>query len=463
MSDNIHAAFLFNSTCSNLMSPVVFTELSNFEPSRQMGAKPCYPSCCHFGKIQGLNQLGRNLQKLDKQRLASSMAFCQCAITPIAQKDDEASCIGPCCRPSNLGTVTWEVTNPICIRQMNSIEHHKPDPFGCPNFDKSTLRFIFAHLSYVSLGSPIPNQTSLTMELQCIILSRWIQTLPAKRSLAVPRISQYRLHPCHSERIGEADNPRPSGKKMRHRNVTCVVTNPTCIYNKSTDLAELAADVLILSETAATKAVQAIETQKLRAKGYQSIWGHPVPPQLHTATEESLRGAAAGVSIHSRFPCRSSAHEDTTDWFYSGRCQHAFIQFPTLEVQICNLYGFPASTGFAKGRTNSLLEHVIQRSRFTTHATMICGDFNHHPDHLEAMQVLRHLGFRTAEEIYMELKGQCLPPTYGTSTRHDVCILSPSLTNLVTDVWVDDSKMLAGHNPLCVELQLPATELYVQN
>lgn len=151
------------------MSPVVFTELSNFEPSRQMGAKPCYPSCCHFGKIQGLNQLGRNLQKLDKQRLASSMAFCQCAITPIAQKDDEASCIGPCCRPSNLGTVTWEVTNPICIRQMNSIEHHKPDPFGCPNFDKSTLRFIFAHLSYVSLGSPIPNQTSLTMELQCII------------------------------------------------------------------------------------------------------------------------------------------------------------------------------------------------------------------------------------------------------------------------------------------------------
>ena len=218
-----------------------------------------------------------------------------------------------------------------------------------------------------------------------------------------------------------------------------------------------------MKETSATQAVQAIETPKLRALGYHSVWGHPVPPQLHSGPDESLRGAAAGVSTHSRFPCRSSAQKDDTDWFYSGRCQQVFVQFPNLEIQICNMYGFPASTAQARGKTNTLFEHVICRSRHSTHATMICGDFNHHPDQLDAMTMLRNLGFKTIEELHFELKGTQLPATYGNSTRNDVAILSPSLSNLVTDVWVDDSKIFAGHNPLCFQLQIPATELYTQH
>ena len=53
-------------------------------------------------------------------------------------------------------------------------------------------------------------------------------------------------------------------------------------------------------------------------------------------------------------------------------------------------------------------------------------------------------------------------PLIGNSTRNDVCILSPILANLVTQVWVDDSKRFAGHNPLAFQLQLPTNEITLQ-
>jgi ribonuclease HI len=142
---------------------------------------------------------------------------------------------------------------------------------------------------------------------------------------------------------------------------------------------------------------------------------------------------------------------------------HAYVQLPKFEIQVCTLYGFPASKAEARGKTNSLLEHAIHRSRLSTHPTMICGDLNHHPDKLEATQMLRQHGYRTVEEIHHGLTGQDLPPTYGNSTRNDICLLCPILAELVQQVWVDDSKMFAGHNPLCFSLQQPAAELFRQH
>ena len=347
----------------------------------------------------------------------------------------------------------------LVFQPCHRLNHrHTPDAFRtCLNFAQNEESTVTNTVPASCQIQPDPKGfLSITKE-KCDPMT------PFKRSLVVPAITHYRCHPMNGVRVGEACNPGPHCQPPNPTDspvhqVTCVVTNPTSVYRKTPELVDLAADLLILSETSATQAVQAIEGQALRTKGYHSAWGHPVPPQLSSASDDSLRGAAAGVSVHSRYMCRNSHHPDHSDWFYSGRCQTVFVQFPTIEVKVCNMYGFPASTAFAKGRTNSLFEHVIQTSP-TTHATMICGDFNHHPDQLDAMQILRSLGFRTVEELHFDLTGQTLPHTFGTSTKNDVCILSPTLASLVTHVWVDDSKRFAGHNPLVFQLQLPGHEI----
>ena len=64
---------------------------------------------------------------------------------------------------------------------------------------------------------------------------------------------------------------------------------------------ELDAHLILLSETSATLAVQNKEVFEFKSKGYHTIWGHPMPPQMHGGPRDSMRGAAAGVSLHTRY------------------------------------------------------------------------------------------------------------------------------------------------------------------
>jgi hypothetical protein len=142
---------------------------------------------------------------------------------------------------------------------------------------------------------------------------------------------------------------------------------------------------------------------------------------------------------------------------------HAFVRLPHLEVQVCNLYGLPASVATAKGKTNSLLHFAHQCIRQTSFPAMICGDLNHHPDTLDEMRSFKSEGYCTIQELFHNIYGDELPPTFGDSTRHDVCILSPPLASLVRNIWVDQQHIVAGHNPLCFQLQMPTVELMKTN
>lgn len=245
--------------------------------------------------------------------------------------------------------------------------------------------------------------------------------------------------------------------------VTFAITNPTSVLHKASDLANLNADCLVLSETSATSGVQAIASGEFRAVGYKTIWGNPVPQQLHAGNPDSLRGAAIGVSIHAKLPIRSSRQNLDSEWYTAGRFMHAFVRLPHLEVQVCNLYGLPASVATAKGKTNSLLHFAHQCIRQTSFPAMICGDLNHHPDTLDEMRSFKSEGYCTIQELFHNIYGDELPPTFGDSTRHDVCILSPPLASLVRNIWVDQQHIAAGHNPLCFQLQMPTVELMKTN
>eukprot|EP00438_Fugacium_kawagutii_P023959 Skav206649 [mRNA] locus=scaffold1933:22433:26073:+ [translate_table: standard] len=63
------------------------------------------------------------------------------------------------------------------------------------------------------------------------------------------------------------------------------------------------------------------------------------------------------------------------------------------------------------------------------------------------------MGCAAAEELHLQLTGYPLPPTFTETTRNDVAIFSPELAPLLQKVGADDSKPLAGHNPLMFQLR----------
>ena len=275
--------------------------------------------------------------------------------------------------------------------------------------------------------------------------------------------------PFAAVRVGEAKNPgpvlpdseesEPAIQAQSAQRLTFAVTNPTLIHQKSHLLNQLGVDTMMLSETAATSKVQSMEQGNFKKLGYSSIWGPPMLPHHHHAPVGSLKGIASGVSNHSRFPIRSSRCQPDSDWSQAGRFLTTFLQLPELEIQIITLYGYPANYQAARLKTNQLLKFAIDSAFQTAFPTIICGDFNHHPNDLDSLQPLWDQGYQTAEQIHLRLTGEQLPPTFQVSTRNDVAIFSPELAKLVVEVWVDQQHLVANHNLLCFALQVPGEPL----
>lgn len=266
----------------------------------------------------------------------------------------------------------------------------------------------------------------------------------------------HRLGPYDSCRVGEASHPGPQDE--HETNVNFIVTNPTAIYQKTDLLDQLGGDVIALSENSATKFVQDLEGANFKKLGYRNVWGVAVPPQLHKGPEESKRGSSTGVSIHAKYPIREARSQEHTEWNTAGRYLQAFMRVAHFEIQICCLYGYPANLSNNKQKTNSLLQHAVNTIRSNTFPTIVCGDLNHPPDELEAMQELRDLGYMTTNEIFHSLYGTKIPPTFGTSTTNDVAIFSPELSSLVTAIWVDNQQLFPGHHPLGFTMTFPVQQ-----
>lgn len=272
------------------------------------------------------------------------------------------------------------------------------------------------------------------------------------------KCDDFRIPPFASVRFGEAKNPGP-GDSIQDQLFRLAVTNPTAIYRKTPFLQALECDLLALSETSATWEVQKREGIALRQSGYTTVWGEPVFSQTSSIYGDSLRGSSIGVSIHSKFPLRP-ARQPKSDWELCGRLVHGFVKLRNMEFQIIVLYGYPANLPQSKNRTDQLLKFAIEKMRYTTHPTIICGDLNHHPQTLGSWDILQQMGFVTAEQMFQAHHLVDLPPTYGSSTRNDVAIFSPQLVPWISKIEVDQQHLFAGHNPLIVTMRIPQDPIF---
>lgn len=322
------------------------------------------------------------------------------------------------------------------------------------------------HILHQCFEGPFLGKTSLNQHFSykslvdsrlCMNLFREIPVLWGKKKIKIQvgnlfaSVLPFRLSPLEAVRIGEATNPGPNSDSFV---VRFGVTNPTAIHNKSDNLASLGCDVLLLSETSATKIVQAKENAALRKLGFTSVFGAAAAPQMTQGNPDSLRGAATGVSIHARYPIRPSRIENLTTWWSMGRITQAFLYLGKLELQLITIYGYPSNLPNSRQKTNELLCHAIECATQTTHPTIFAGDWNHHPTKLEAAQTLFLKGYRSIESLYEQKYALPLPCTYDDSSKNDVALIPPELATSIGFIDVDKQRLFARHHPLIFELHI---------
>ena len=266
-------------------------------------------------------------------------------------------------------------------------------------------------------------------------------------------VAAYRLSPSHGVRFGEADLPGPS----QTISLTCTLANPTAVHGKADILLAMQSDLICLSETSATKAVQISTQRYLRTKGYASHWSAAAEPhQDLVQLREAVRGKAVGTSIHTTYPMRPVRlpHDITAET--ASRITAASVQFGELRILVIVLYGYVNSQPQAKKRTSDLLRTAIQISDSMSLPCMIFGDINHDVETLSPWRYLSSQGFRSAKMLYQEVNKVPMPCTYQDSSCNDQALFSPLLCPLIRNLRVRPPGDFSGHKPVQFELCIPA-------
>ena len=259
------------------------------------------------------------------------------------------------------------------------------------------------------------------------------------------------FHPSNGFRIGEAKNPGPEHDFL----LKCCLLNPTAILNKVDIITELDCQIFQVAENSATAAIQLAAHNDFKQKGYQTHWSPPVAAHGGVAHEEnSYRGQATGVSLHSLHPIRSSRVKLPSDVDHT-RIISTITQIGTWKIHFVTVYGYPSCHQKSKERTNALVQAAAFMIDQVNLPAILSGDFNHPLDTLGAGNTLDRCGFVNLQKKYHELYSQDMPHTCREVTSPDQVLISSDLQRYITAIVVDKQKAFSDHDPVIFHLRLP--------
>ena len=268
-----------------------------------------------------------------------------------------------------------------------------------------------------------------------------------------------------STRIGEAQNPGPTGSTVTTAHLTFSLLNPTTIYQKEDELLGLNADILCLAETATTRNVQAAFNQAIRTTKYHTYWSAPVPDKI-TKTDPTLgytlRGDNLGTAVLTRLPSRDARHTFTSSAWETCRMNSAIVSTGVVDVLVVSTYFHTGKSAEARIVNNQLLQDILQHVLSTDLPFVIAGDFNMDIQKLDAWPFFSHMGCCEMFEFHRRAFGSELPPTCKGATRFDSMILHPTLLPHILRIDIGPEHQFADHCAVHVQLNLPATHLASQ-
>ena len=147
-----------------------------------------------------------------------------------------------------------------------------------------------------------------------------------------------------ASRVGEAKNPGPSSGAIKIASV-----NPTTVHQKVGKIMHLGADVISLSETSATHAVQSQVNNDLCGSGFRAFWSASVSAKKFSADNRpSLRGEALGSAILTHSPSRKPRSGFTDLLWETQRISMAIIRLGGHEILFVSVYGMVLQTGIVR-------------------------------------------------------------------------------------------------------------------
>lgn len=227
-----------------------------------------------------------------------------------------------------------------------------------------------------------------------IFLWRYPQTCMFDRTVSLSQFS-----PVMATRVGEASNPGPQDKKKSGK-VCLAVCNPTAILQRKKELLQLDCQIILLSETSATKVVQSEFSHNIKSSNFRIFFGLPVVPKRQTMDgRDSLRGEAIGTAIMTSLPSRLPFEKTPNDLLNSCRVNSAVIRMGGVDILFIAIYGYPYDGPDSKRCNDYLLARTYQYAISTGMLFIIGGDFNIVPQKLPAFQAFKNIGTVEAFEI----------------------------------------------------------------
>ena len=260
-------------------------------------------------------------------------------------------------------------------------------------------------------------------------------------------------------RYGDASNPGPDTV------LKFAVTNPTCVSNKFDVYCDLldkiGCNVISLSETAATDAVQKQLTSKFKAKKCKILWSPAVPPLTTTVSRAvHTRGRASGVALLANVPIRPSRLDMSQEWTFTTRFKHVIAQFGQSHIQLAVLYCKPVHGHVGVDYNSKLLRCALEQIRVIPLPFVILGDFNMNVQQFDAWDELAAMGCKAVTQIFHERTSTQLPPTCNGVTWPDNAIVSHHLVQGVQNIQVLDPTWFATHSPLVFDLTMPGHAMF---
>ena len=216
----------------------------------------------------------------------------------------------------------------------------------------------------------------------------------------------------HGIRVGEAKNPGPPGQmKVRGLNVQ--------LHNSFLDdkgILSGGADILVCSETCATKFVEQKATKMLHSAGRHVAFGRAV--DRRTFVDGRLcqtKSKAQGVAICSVCPLRPCHQSWPQEAWQTCRVTDTYVLAQGQQIRVFAVYGYHQGYDDIQIKNETLLRETLSRASTVDMPTLVIGDINCDLQALAVWADMQTTGWQDAAITQSQWDGQPVLPTFKES------------------------------------------------